>query len=212
MSQADKHFILMSDIINSSSKQGDSLMKAFKDVVADTNREFSGQIISPLTITLGDEFQGVVRDLQSAIDIIFYLDEQTLNHTPTFSLRHVVNYGSIKTPINPNNAHEMLGDGLTKARGVLNQTKDTHIEVVMAGLDPDMADKLGLAFELYRSLYNHWSKKDRKIAFLFLMHNDYRTVAKEYGRDPSSMWRREKSLKMREFYAAKKLIRKIANG
>ncbi|MEM7107082.1 MAG: SatD family protein [Bacteroidota bacterium] len=212
MSQANSHYILMSDIIDSSSKQGDSLMKAFKNVVAHVNREFSKQILSPLTITLGDEFQGVVSDLKAAIDIIFYLDEEVLDHTPTFSLRHVVNYGFIQTPINPTNAHEMLGDGLTQARRVLNQIKSTHADVVIIGLDAEVSHKLKLAFELYRSLYNDWTKKDRKIAYLFLKHNDYRTVATAYGRDPSSMWRRERSLKMREFYSAKKLIEKIADG
>ena len=213
MSESERHYILMSDIINSSSKESGLLMKVFKKVVTDTNQKFSAQILSPLTITLGDEFQGVVKSLKAAIAIIFYFDEQLLSYSPAFSVRHVLNYGAIGTPINSKQAHGMLGEGLSKARELLGEIKETHFEISIAGLNSELVNQLKLAFELYRSIYNSWSEEDKKVAFLFLKYKDYRLVAKEYQRDPSTMWRREKSLKIREFNAAKELIQLLtANG
>lgn len=205
------HFVLMADIIASSEKDSDQLMISFKKLVTKTNAHFSKSIISPLTITLGDEFQGITQDLKSAVEIIFYLDEQLLREDIDYNLRYIVNYGRINTEINKQTSYEMLGDGLTAARRMLSDIKSTPFEIRVTGIESNLQSKLNLAFELYRSVYNDWSGKDKKVVSLFLEYGDYRIVAEKYERDPSSMWRREKSLKIREFNASRKLIRKIAN-
>ena len=210
--KGEKHHILMADIIESSGKPGDSLMQTFKTEVKKVNKAFSEDIMSPLTITLGDEFQGVVKDMPAAVAIIFHLDQSLLRSDPGFKMRYVINYGVIETPVNGETAYEMLGEGLTKARLMLGRLKSTSHEVAVEGLEDKTTSTLNMAFELYRSFYNAWTGDDRVVAALFLEHADYRVVARKYDRNPSSMWRREKSLKMREFNTSKTLIQTLING
>lgn len=206
-----KYFILMADIIGSSRKNAEELMPAFSKVVEEVNKKYRKQIISPLTITLGDEFQGVVSGLREGIAIIYSLDEALLTSRDTFYLRYALHYGDIATGINRNKAHGMLGDGLTAARETLEAMKKSGREVTISGLGEDVENRLNLAFFLYRSLYNDWYPKDRQTVFDFLRHKDYKKVAALHDRDNSSMWRKEKSLKIDEFHAARELINLIAD-
>lgn len=202
-----KQFILMADIIKSSEKKPEALMTHFKEVVAQANKRFGKSILSPLTITLGDEFQGVVKDMETAVELIFFLDQELLTAARMYRLRYVIHYGEISTPLNKENSHGMLGEGLTFARRHLEKLKHEKEEVSVTGLDEDNALKINLAFGLYRALYNDWPEKDRRTAYDFISIRDYKEMAKVYDKDVSTMWRKERSLKMHEFYQAKALIK-----
>ncbi len=52
--------IFMGDVVNSSDYDGEVLSKGLKELVESTNKKFGKAILSPLTITLGDEFQGIL--------------------------------------------------------------------------------------------------------------------------------------------------------
>ena len=43
----------------------DELIEPFRNLIDSANTAFSNEIISPLTITLGDEFQGILIDHKS---------------------------------------------------------------------------------------------------------------------------------------------------
>jgi len=207
----NNHYILMGDIIDSSSKEGGMLMENFKSIVKDVNDKHKSVIISPLTITLGDEFQGVIKDLNSAIDILFYLDKRILGNEVFYNMRYVINYGLIDTPINKENAYEMLGKGLTDARIRLNSLKKSHIKVHIDGVEDKLRMKLNSAFRLYQSIYDGIREKDRRLAYEFSEGADYKTLAKKFGKDDSSMWRKKQSLKIEDYLTSRKLIKMIAD-
>src|SRR5690606_22735322 len=104
--------ILMGDIVGSSERPGAPLMAAFQKIIAAANETFAQKILSPLTITLGDEFQGVVGDLHSVVCMVFYIDRELIDLKDPFRIRYSLNYGVIDTPINTKSAHQMLGEGL----------------------------------------------------------------------------------------------------
>ncbi|MBL3658243.1 SatD family protein [Fulvivirga sediminis] len=204
--QKEKYYIVMADIIDSSDKAGESLMQHFKEMVASVNEELSEKIISPFTITLGDEFQGIVNSLQTAVEVIFLMDEILLEAEQAYKLRFVINFGVIDTPINRHQAYEMLGDGLTVARRTLGELKSAESDILVAGIDKRVQENLNMAFQLYRMIYDDWNSKDRPIARSFMKEPDYKKVAEAYSKDISTMWRRQKSLKIDEFNIARKLI------
>jgi hypothetical protein len=206
-----KHYVLMADIINSSEKPANELMSHFKKIILGVNKKFEKGIVSPLTITLGDEFQGLVKDLMGAVSIIFCLDEMLLKANVDYSLRYVVHYGEVSTPINKDSAYEMLGPGLTKARKTIEEIKLSGEKVFFQDVSSGKDERLNLAFQLYRSFYDDWSFAERKIVAAFLEKEDYKIVAKQFDRDISSMWRKEKSLKLKEFKASRRLINLLSN-
>jgi len=207
-----KSFILMADVIDSTSLDGKKLITTFKDIVDQANKKYKNVIASPLTITLGDEFQGVISSLSDAIDIIFYLDSLLLKVQPIYKLRYVIYYGDIDTEINKSRSYEMLGEGLTQARQELQNIKKTGADVIVKGLPLKQKDaKLNLAFVLYRSIYNDWYDKDRELVYDFLEIGDYKVLAGQYKKDVSSMWRKNKSLKIEDFNASRELIKMLCD-
>ena len=75
----------------------------FRKKIDDLNNSYS--LISPITITLGDEFQGIVESLEQGITIIFDLERVLSSEDYPFQLRYALGYGHILTPINSEIAH-----------------------------------------------------------------------------------------------------------
>lgn len=203
------NYILMADIIESSGKPGKKVMPEFKAIVEKANKAFSKEILSPLTITLGDEFQGVMRSLKGSLATVFFLEEEIIKSDLIFDLRYVVNYGAIETDLNPERSHEMLGPGLSQARKLLEEIKHEGKKMLVNGLGRKDR-KLNLAFELYQSLKEEWSKKDVMEIGRFIELKDYKLVAKAVKKDASSVWRKEKTLRIKDYFRIKELISSLA--
>jgi hypothetical protein len=203
-----KYHILMADIIKSSRFDGAQLMPVFRKMVGEINKAKESAILSPLTITLGDEFQGVVASLKAGLDIIFDMDELLLDQS--FQLRFILQYGEIRTTISKNNSYGMLGEGLTEARQQLDAIKETDKRILISGYGPHSDTLIGQGFQLYNYFYNQWSEKERLIVKEFLIGKDYKEVAAIFDKDISSMWRREKSLNIAEYKTAKEMIKLMA--
>src|SRR2546421_13076826 len=101
----DTRIILMADIVESSKMEPGQLMADFKKVVELINEKHVKNILSPLTITLGDEFQGVINGAEAALQVIFNIEEELLKLTKPFKMRYVLVEGKIDTPLNRKNAH-----------------------------------------------------------------------------------------------------------
>ena len=91
------YVILMADILESGEKDANELMLEFKKTVKYINDNWQKNIISPLTITLGDEFQAIIDNVQNAVNIIIEIEEFIIAKGFTFKLRYVLNLGKIET-------------------------------------------------------------------------------------------------------------------
>ncbi len=198
--------ILMADIINSGKKDSKLLMSQLKEIVRLINN--GAQILSPLTITLGDEFQGITRSIADGIKTIIEIEEIIIKHQFDLKLRYVLNYGRIDTEINTKAAYEMLGEGLTEARNSLNElkSKDARFLILLGQGMTDTADILNKAFIIYQSFIDSWKINDYPIVAEFLKTDDYKIVAEKVNLDKSSAWRRKKSLNMHEYETIKNII------
>ncbi|MBK6264321.1 hypothetical protein JKA74_04675 [Marivirga sp. S37H4] len=205
-----KSHIIMADIIKSSDHNGSELMSAFKNIVKQVNDQMANEIISPLTITLGDEFQGVVKSLPAGINLVFQFDRLLLEKD--FNLRFVLNYGEIETAINQDNAYGMLGEGLTLAREQLETVKNGDNRFSINGYNEEIVSLLNKGFKLYDYFYSQWTTKERMIVSEFLKGKDYKEVAKIFEKDISTMWRKEKSLNIAEYNTAKEMIQIIGKN
>lgn len=199
--------ILMADIVSSSKAKTGRLMNDFKALVAQMNKVHAKHIASPLTITLGDEFQGVIKSVEAAVAIALDLDHQTMRLNTPFSLRYVINQGSIDTPINTKIAYGMLGPGLTEAREALAAMKTSRARFRVILHDSLLSEKLTLALRVYQGITEGWTAAQKKVVSVFWEEqSDYREVAKRLKKDPTVMWRRKRSLLIEEIESLRRLI------
>ncbi len=197
----------MADIVDSSKYPSKKLATDFKMIVTRTNKDHPGWFLSPLTITLGDEFQGVATDLAAAVKAIFALEETIITLQKGFKLRYVVVEGVIDTPINPDIAYEMMGAGLTNARTMLNELKKSKSRFNVDLKDKRLKNILNNAYLVAQGFIDDWrAEKDYAIISGFLVSNDYKVVADKLSKDRSQIWKKAKTLKIASYLSIKEVI------
>ncbi len=203
------HYILMADMIDSS-EYPIQVLKVFRRQVDLINAKF--RLISPLTITLGDEFQGIAQSLEQAINIIFNLERILLSDSYPFKLRYAIGYGPVRTAINSKIAHGMYGEGLTDTRKILEASKNDKRNRFRLLLPDDPFEQImNNLFLVYNSFLDSWSKNDIVVVKHFFIHEDYKDVAKVLGKKNDQIWKREKNLKIREFFKLQSSILSLAS-
>jgi SatD family (SatD) len=114
--------ILMGDIVGSESAHSiKTVHRAFNKAIDSANETHAANIASPLTITLGDEFQGLLTGLAHAWDVAAALRIRLL--VADVSCRFVIGAAELQTPLNTKQAWNMMGGGLAAARDKLNDKR-----------------------------------------------------------------------------------------
>jgi len=207
-----ENYILMADIVHSSKLNSKLLLDNFKENLILINKTFQKKLKTPLKISLGDEFQTVTKDLETIFEIIFLLDSLLLESSINYKLRYVIFFGEIDTDFAEDEL--MLGKGLSDARKQLeeNKKKIDRYFIDLGNSKPkiDQQKLLNQCLLIYQNYYDNWKEKDKNIVLELLKNEDYKTVADIIKLDKSSVWRRKKSLNIREFSAMKEIILKLS--
>lgn len=119
------HAVVMGDLIGSQEAPSIPILhQQFNAAVDGTNSLYSDVLVSPLTITLGDEFQGLCINLEVGLQIIRELRARLLeNGVPC---RFVLGLVQLDTPINASRAWNMMGTGLAACRDRLEDKRDPN--------------------------------------------------------------------------------------
>ncbi len=203
----ENYWIIMADIIKSTDYEGLVLQEKFKEAVNYTNNKLKKKLISPLTITLGDEFQGITNSLKNSILTIFYLEEYILKNSLNFALRYVINYGKIDTPINTEIAYGMLGEGLSHARKMLENLKKQENKYEIETGRKTKNKALNDAFYVLQNIQSRWSSEaDKELVSMFIQYHDYKLIAAKTKVTRSQIWKKEKSLNISSYFAIKNVV------
>lgn len=200
----------MCDIVGSRKLDQVLTIDYFKKCTSYINKKYSNSLLSPLTITLGDEFQGVVQNLNDAIQILIDLEEFIIENNFNIKLRYVVNYGKIETKINNKIAYEMLGEGLTNARIMINELKksSTRFNFIIDNVEKEII--INNSFLIFQNIIDTWKvNKDHELISNFLKYKDYKIVAEKMKKERSLMWKREKGLNLISYYSLKEILENI---
>jgi hypothetical protein len=202
--------ILMADVIESS-KLTRTELEIFFQVVEEVNKRHEKSLVSLITVTLGDEFQAVVKDVPSMIEIIIDLEESLLKRNSPILLRYVAHKGLIESKIHPQRAHAMVGPGLTTARKRLESLKKGEFRFDIDLGNRQMDQLLQKTLVVWGSFIEHWKDKEKHLHFapIFLEKFDYKAVAHFTNSDRGNAWRMEKSLRFKEYLAQRDLLRMI---
>lgn len=205
-----KNYILMCDIVGSRKLDQALTIEHFKKCTNFINKKYSNSLLSPLTITLGDEFQGIVQNLNDTIQILIDLEEFIIENNYNIKLRYVVNYGKIDTAINKKIAYEMLGEGLTNARLIINKMKTSSLRFNFKIDNLEKESIINNSFVIFQSIVDGWKiDKDYELITNFLKYKDYKIVAEKMNKERSLMWKREKSLNLNSYNSVKEILEKI---
>lgn len=167
--------IVMGDIVGSSKAESTKeLHRKFNRGVVKLNKKFSNAIVSPLTITLGDEFQGLADSLTSAFSIIHEARLYFLNQK--IRTRFVLGRGAIETPVNTERAWNMMGPGLSEARRRLNDKKEPSAYRFSFPEKPVLQDNLNTFGYTLTEVEGGWTETQREYVSYVLANSD-RTYA-----------------------------------
>lgn len=139
--------------------------RRLKQLLDEHNTRADESLLSPFTLTVGDEFQAVHsrfdRPFRDLIDILVALYP--------YRLRVAMAYGSLSTAINPTAALEMDGRAFHDARDVLEELKKERrsiVQVSAAGqVDTAMAN---LCLRLWANAMESWRENSLWIFRLML--------------------------------------------
>lgn len=198
----------MGDIVRSSEADQIRLQQNFARLIQQINENHREQLASPLTITLGDEFQGVVNSVENAAEIIMALEEFRWELDMTILIRYSLTLGEIATDINREMAYGMLGEGLAVAREALIEMKSEEDRLVLKG-EFARKEQMELSLNLLLELQTEWKWKDRDIIKGYFRFGGYKEVAKAINKDVSLIWKRFRSLEFSSYGKRKKLVRLI---
>lgn len=202
------NWILMGDIIGSREGDQSLLQQNFAKLIEKVNKDYSTSFESPLTITLGDEFQGVVTSAKEAGEIVIALEEYRWDLDVEILIRYSLGLGEISTPINPKIAYGMLGSGLSEVREALVEMKQEDDRMMISGAITKKS-QMALAMNIFLEMQEEWKWRDRQIISGYFHYRDYKKVAEVLNKDVSLIWRRFKSLGFESYRKRKKLTRLI---
>jgi len=118
-------------VLSQMSSSFEKLHIAFNEAIERQNRIERHALVSPLTITLGDEFQGLSKTLVDGLSMVRGLRLQLL--TEHVECRFAIGVVEIQTPVNVDRAWNMMGPGLAQTREKLNEKRsDTCYRFALA--------------------------------------------------------------------------------
>jgi hypothetical protein len=111
-------------------------------------------VISPYTITLGDEFQAVYRDPRRIFRDLFAIQHLIHPHR----VRFAIGVGSLSTTLNRESAIGMDGPAFLSARDTLTEIKKSGVLYRVAGLPPRTQEWANLSLDLVSHVVRSWRK------------------------------------------------------
>lgn len=160
---------LMGDLVDSEgARSRTALHAAFNDAVKREN-DMPAAIASPLTITLGDEFQGLVCSFSAAIEIARRMRLRLL--AQDVECRFAIGLVTLSSPLNTAAAWNMLGSGLAETRDHLNDKALTtayrfYLPSPTDGIVARLMESVGRALTMTEQA---WTARQREVAWGFLI-------------------------------------------
>lgn len=145
------------------------LQKKFSDAVTIINREYRDQVASRFLVTLGDEFQGLLKTPERSYELVRRFQDIVGNVTFSYG----VGIGTLTTPLDPKLAIGMDGECFHRARAAVSKAKKNKRQIVYDFNDPGL-DLVNAMVAMLDKQWKFLGATQRKIAQL--MKDQYRQV------------------------------------
>lgn len=162
-----KYIVLIGDIVRSREiTHRSGLQTELKHLLHELSLENQG-IVSPYTITIGDEFQAVFKNADS----VFYDVFRILAGIYPVMVRFSFGTGEITTGINTQQALGMDGEAFYNAREGMEKLKSNDALFGISGLTPPYSDLVNDVMSLVSGLIGEWRNNNRHFIISYLYEN-----------------------------------------
>ncbi len=169
-----KYLVIIADIVASRTVSPRSRLQThLKKALDDINRTHRGEIVSPYTITLGDEFQAVLK----TPDTVFSQVHQILAAIHPVKARFAIAVGTIETRINRRQAIGMDGGAFYAARKGLEQLKKRQMLYAVSGLREPVLGLAQESLDLVSQTSGTWKRSRQQIFALLTRGLTVKTIA-----------------------------------
>ncbi len=142
-----QYLALIGDVVGSKDvSERAHFQKKLTNALKKINDRKPRPVVSPYTVTLGDEFQAVYR----SADTLFFDVFSILSEMHPVEIRFGVGLGELTTPINAKQALGMDGPAFHRARAMITTLKESEYLLGLQGEPPPQ----GPAFDQWK-LFNH---------------------------------------------------------
>lgn len=179
------------------------------------NIKYENHIASKFMITLGDEFQGLLKAGENLMEIISEIEGEMY----PIKLRFGIGVGEINTEINKDIPLGADGPAYYNARKAIelirnneNKSKspNPNIKLVVEGKYNNSTELINTIFSLLSTIENKWTDRQREIIYDYISHKDNQSkVAERLSITQSSV---QKSLSKANFYAYEDAINTVSKA
>lgn len=154
------------------------IQKAFKDLFEEIN-DSSTALVSPYTVTLGDEFQAVF----SRADELFTHAWKILAALHPVRVRFSIGVGQITTSLNRKQALGMDGPAFHLARDGIELLKESGylFNIAVQGINNAWVRSLNNSLYLFSDQIRSWNKNRLTILYMLKTGKNYKQITKELG-------------------------------
>lgn len=194
------------------------IQDTYKKVLRQINEEFSSNIVSQFSITLGDEFQGLLYSPEVAVQIVSAIE---LYLYPA-QLRFGIGIGTVSTAIDFLHSTENDGTAYHRARRMIRELEASQSQyterkanvMLSSGESLSATDKLVNAiFSVCTALKSTWTVRQWEVIRCYFScgENQYRT-AEALGIGQSSVNRALKNAQFYTYYSAMNTVSQFLAG
>lgn len=186
ISVSDRRYVAVIGDIKGSRKLSDraACQMRLEKVLNDINERYASSIASRLTITIGDEFQGLFADGAPVMDVI----AQIAYWMQPVALRFGIGIGTMTTAVNPLLSIGADGPAYHLARSAVEAIKNTEGRnrsapcSLLVFSDSQVDLYVNASLKLLYALSAAWSVRQREIIYDMLLNRDSQTkVAVRHG-------------------------------
>lgn len=215
----EDYSVIIGDIIDSKKiKDRKHIQNHFKKALDNINENYSESIGSKFTITLGDEFQGLLKDRENIVDIISEIERIMFPIT----LRFGIGIGDITTEINYESSSVIDGSSYHRARAMIEELEESdsqyakreaNILLASADTNSELDQLINAIFSLATVLKSQWTVRQQEIINAYLLNdeNQYKT-AESLGIGQSSVSKALKAANFTSYQLAMKDVRSFLSG
>lgn len=177
--------VMIADIIGSRKIENrPEFQRRLKQQLQQINSVSESSLLSPYTLTLGDEFQAVY----GSFDTMFTDIVRIILGIYPIQLRFAFSYGQLTTDINPTAALEMDGPAFSSARELMNKMKSESIGTIQmaatALYNPDLVD---VCLRLFGHTLSRLSRNNLTIVERLMNGADTKTIAQDIRITPRAV-------------------------